>query len=163
MDIRRAFPSKYISAGDLNGKTVRVTISGIKFEKMKNRSGAEEQKPVLFFKEAKKGLVLNKTNSDRIAHVYGWETGSWTGKILELYSAEVDAFGEQVEAVRVRVPVGDAIPPLGATHQVPQRQAAPPQRAPQPPPPQEEVPFGGDVPPPTDEFSDLPPEDEIPF
>lgn len=109
MDIRSAFPSKYLRAADilaLPNKTIRLTIAGLKLETLQSRNKEDEQKPVLYFRGAKKGLVLNKTNSDRIAHHYGWNTDEWSGKTVDLYVAEVDAFGEVVEAIRVKVATG---------------------------------------------------------
>lgn len=114
---------------------------------MKARNGGDESKPVLYFSDAKKGLVLNKTNSDRIAHSYTWETDSWKGRKIDLYTATVDAFGEEVEAVRVKIPAPagtvPGAPTLGATKSIPE--------------PEEILPSA------SDELSDLPPEDEIPF
>ena len=111
MDIRKAFPSKYVKASDLNGKQVRLTILGIKFERM--QQGDDQTKPVLYFDGTDKGFVLNKTNGDRIAAVYGWETDSWRGKQIILYPTEVDFQGKSVEAIRVKLPAAQA-PPLGA-------------------------------------------------
>jgi hypothetical protein len=116
MDIRKAFPSKYLGAADLlhlPSRSLRLTIAQLTTETLESREKGPEEKPILYFKGAKKGLVLNKTNSTKIGNTLGWDTDKWTGRMVELYVAEVEAFGETVEAIRVRVPVqpvtGDGI------------------------------------------------------
>lgn len=122
MDIRTAFPSKYLRAADIaampNG-VCRLRIASLAFEAMKNKQNEEETKPILYFEKAKKGIVLNKTNSDRIAASFGWDTDSWVGHTVELYVAEVSAFGETVDAIRIRIP--KAPPPAATSKAAPQR------------------------------------------
>jgi hypothetical protein len=57
-----------------------------------------------------KGLVLNKTNSKVIATAYGDDSEAWQGKEIILFMALVDFRGDQVEAIRVRVPKPQAAP-----------------------------------------------------
>ncbi len=102
MKISSAFPSKYIKASDLMDHEVTVTMSHVAMESID--IGEKETKPVLYFEGKKKGLVLNKTNSKTIATFYGDDTDSWNGEPLILFPAMVDFRGDQVEAVRVRVP-----------------------------------------------------------
>lgn len=67
-------------------------------------SAAEtELKPVLYFRETEKGLVLNKTNASTISGLYGPETDEWGGKKIALFGQEVDFQGRQVLAIRVRM------------------------------------------------------------
>jgi hypothetical protein len=114
MDIRSAFPSKYLSAVDLAAsptRSVRVTIESIEMETMKSRERGDEEKAIVYFRGKTKGLVLNKTNSNTIAHSFGFDTDDWIGQTIELYTAEVEAFGEMVEAIRVRIPKAATPPP----------------------------------------------------
>src|ERR1039457_4427886 len=59
---------------------------------------------ILFFKESKddRGLVLCKTNSRLIAGIYGVDTDDWIGERVTLFPARVEAFGETVDAIRIR-------------------------------------------------------------
>ena len=66
--------------------------------------GDDGEKPVLYFTKAKKGLVLNKTNSKVIIQAYGDDTDGWEGQPLILFPAMVDMRGDTVEAIRVRAP-----------------------------------------------------------
>lgn len=107
MDIRNSFPSKYLRAAQVAncpGGTIRVQIDRLAIETMRARGGASEEKPVLYFARAKKGIVLNRTNADVIGKAFGWESNDWRGHTVELFVAEVEAFGEMVDAIRVRIP-----------------------------------------------------------
>ena len=98
------FPSKYITAHDLNDKPHDLAIARVDVEKMRSYAGGEEEKKlVVYFDGAKKGLVLNKTNALAIAEICSTpESDAWTGTVVQLYSTQVNAFGSMVDAVRVR-------------------------------------------------------------
>ncbi len=107
MNIDAAFPSKYLKAHDLLGKTVRLKIAGITVEKL-----GEDLRPIISFAGTDKTLVVNKTNANRISASYGRETDDWIGKDIEVYPDQVEFQGRMVEAIRVRIP---AKPPQGKT------------------------------------------------
>jgi hypothetical protein len=100
MKVSDAFPSKYLKAVDLQDKNVTLVIDRVEFENI----GDDDRKLVIYFTKAKKGLVLNKTNSKTIAATYGDDTDGWSGKSIVLFPAMVDFRGDTVEAIRVRVP-----------------------------------------------------------
>lgn len=100
----------YIEGQNLVDKMMTLTICKIQTEKMKDHKGRDAEKYVLYFRETKKGLVLNKTNAKRIAILYGCQTGEWDGKQITLYAEEVKAFGEIHNAVRV----AEAVPGNGS-------------------------------------------------
>ena len=95
------FPSKYVKHSDLNGKEVAVTIAGLDIEEV---GMDNETKPVVNFKDAKKGLILNMTNYDAIAEGYGEETDGWSGKTIVLYGDKTRFGGKIVDCVRVKLP-----------------------------------------------------------
>lgn len=99
MRISGAFPSEYLKAADLQGKSVTVVM-----ERVEIREVGDGPKPILYFEGKEKGLVLNKTNSNTVATIYGDETDEWIGQPLVLFEAQVDFQGRQVSAIRVRVP-----------------------------------------------------------
>lgn len=94
------FPSPYLAATDVEAKPV-VTIKTITKKTMKNRDGEDEVKPVIFFNEMEKGMVLNKTNAEIIASLYGNTLEDWTGERVQLHSVMVEAFGKRQPAIRV--------------------------------------------------------------
>lgn len=118
MNIDTAFPSKYLKAHDLGGKTVKLKITGINVEKL-----GEDLRPVISFNGTEKTLVVNKTNANRITQSYGKETDDWIGKDIEVYPDQVEFQGRMVEAIRVRVP---ARPPQGKPAVTGQFAAPPP-------------------------------------
>ncbi len=104
MNIEQAFPSKYLKAdtdipesGDLI-----VTIDSVASETMGQGEKAST-KPIVYFREVDKGLVLNKTNATTIAKLHGPETDNWPGKMVALFATEVDFQGKQTLAIRVRL------------------------------------------------------------
>jgi arabinogalactan endo-1,4-beta-galactosidase len=130
MNINDAFPSKYLKASDLQGRPANVTISNVVYEDI----GKGEEKPILHFQGKQKGMVLNKTNGNNIAAIYGPETEDWVGQPIVLFEAMVDFQGKTVPALRVRAP---------QPKDRPVRQAPPPQAlAPSyPPNDMDEAPF----------------------
>lgn len=99
MNINDAFPSNYLKSSDLKGGTPTVTMSHVVSEQM-----GDDRKLVLYFQGKEKGMVLNKTNANNIANIYGPETEGWQGKKVMLAVAWVDFQGRSVEAIRVRPP-----------------------------------------------------------
>lgn len=102
MRISDVFPSQYVAAADLRGKDVTLEIKSVTLEQMRTHGDKMAQKPVLWFQKATKGMVLNSTNARIIAKLYGDETDGWPGKSVTIYPARVKAFGETVDAIRVR-------------------------------------------------------------
>jgi hypothetical protein len=103
MNINNAFPSKWLKAGDIPDDTDLVlTINKVEVQEVGQGEDAE-QKPVLFFSESEKGLVLNKTNAGTISKLYTPETDNWLGKRIALFSTEVDFGGNQTLAIRIRM------------------------------------------------------------
>ena len=102
MKISAQFPSNYVKAADLNGKPCPLTIRTCVLEEL-GQGNDKEQKPVLYFNGAQKGLVLNKTNSNVIAESYGDETAGWEGKPVEVYPTQVEFKGKTVDGIRLRI------------------------------------------------------------
>ena len=100
--INDLFPSLYLAASDVHNKPV-VTIKSFSKKTMKNKQGENEDKPVIFFNEFEKGMVLNKTNAKTISMLYGNELEQWIGERVQLQAVIVDAFGESQEAIRVSI------------------------------------------------------------
>jgi hypothetical protein len=105
-NIGDAFPSKFLKASDLKGKPAKVTISKVVFEPV---GQTKEMKAVVYFKGAQKGLVLNKTNSNRIVAIIGSPiTEEWPGHPITIYPTDTEYQGESVECIRVKTVPGQA-------------------------------------------------------
>lgn len=99
MRISEAFPTKYVSAPDLQGKDINLTINHVAMESVGSPS---ENLPVIYFMGTQKGLVLNKTNGQTIAEQHGDESDQWQGKKITLYPTSTDYAGRTVPCIRVR-------------------------------------------------------------
>lgn len=99
--LTEAFPSKFLSASDLQGREVVVKITHVTSEKLGN-----DQKFICYFAGKQKGLALNKTNFKNIVRITGYDnTDDWTGADICLYEAMVDFQGDSVPAVRIKAPL----------------------------------------------------------
>ena len=107
MNTNDLFPSNYIRSGDLKGVARRLIMDRIEMEDVSE----DDTKPVLYFQGAKKGLVLNKTNSNLISSKYGPETDGWAGKEIELFPTQTEFKGQTVDCLRVRFYVPPAADP----------------------------------------------------
>lgn len=102
MKMSECFPSKFLKAADLPaGREARLTISYVEMQPMEQTGDA---KPVAFFENQQKGLVLNVTNAGTIAESYGDETDAWIGRQIILYAARTTFAGRPVPCLRVRIP-----------------------------------------------------------
>ena len=98
-NILDAFPSKYLKAADLDGREIRVTMERIEMETI-----GDDEKPVLYFKGKNKGVVLNKTNSNNIGMVYGFDYDFWPGQPVVLYESMTDFQGKTTPCIRIKTP-----------------------------------------------------------
>ena len=129
MNIDQAFPSNYIKSSNLEGRAVPVVIDRVAVEEVGRN---KDTKPVLYFRGKEKGLVLNRTNSNKIAEIAGSkDTEDWAGVQVAIYPSTTEFGGETVECIRIKA--------------VPQRQQQAAAPAPPPPPPvdvsEDDIPF----------------------
>tara|TARA_Y100000310_G_scaffold261327_1_gene270624 strand:- start:4532 stop:4924 length:393 start_codon:yes stop_codon:yes gene_type:complete len=107
MNITTAFPSKYLRAADLQGKREPVVMDRVLVETVGSGTDVEDR-PVLYFAQKDKGIVLNKTNANTISDAYGAETDTWEGKTVVLFPSRVAFSGKMVDCIRIDIP---AAPP----------------------------------------------------
>lgn len=143
MKIGASFPSDYLKAAHIpDGRRIIVTIENVQIQKIQ-----KDTRPVVYFQGKDKGLVLNKTNANKITEIAGTdETDNWRGVQIALFSTMVDYQGKPVAAIRVDYPNGLSRPSQ------PQRFAARPQPGWTDPPPHTDA----DRPPVDDSDDDIP-------
>lgn len=96
--------SKFLSHNDISDvEDTVVTIKGVDRESVGQGAQAKE-KWILYFRELKKGLALNKTNGETLGSMLQtFEMDEWIGKKIALYvKDDVEYQGKLVCAVRVR-------------------------------------------------------------
>ncbi|MGI6168317.1 MAG: hypothetical protein ACOYI4_01185 [Christensenellales bacterium] len=86
------------------GEDLIVTISRANEEQFTGTGGKKDEGLVIHFKEKDiKPMICNATNAKSITKIAGSPyIEDWQGVKIQLYSAEVSAFGETVDALRVR-------------------------------------------------------------
>jgi hypothetical protein len=88
-----------IRAADLGNSEYTVVIASVE-----QKAFDDGNKLVISFENARKKLIANKTNSARIAQLYGDETDHWVGREINLRAEMVDFKGKPTMAVRVQPP-----------------------------------------------------------
>lgn len=108
MNIKSAFPSQWLAAAELEGEEKTLKIKDVVLEDV-----GSDQKPVVTFYGAKKGLVLNKTKSVVIADILGSEeTDDWAGHYITIFPDRIAFQGKMVDTISIRS--GDAAKKLAA-------------------------------------------------
>ena len=104
-DINALFPSKYLRSADYEkGEETTYVISRVEVEKVGEKDGREERKPVLFFQNEEKGMVLNRTNADTIADLYGNDTEGWAGRPITVFVMRVSGPNGMTDGIRLKAP-----------------------------------------------------------
>lgn len=94
----------YLGAWSLDpGMDMILTIDSVKKEPVTGADGKKEDCTVARFKEDVKPMILNATNSKIIEKIYGTPyIEDWKGKPIQIYAAKIRAFGEEMDALRIR-------------------------------------------------------------
>jgi hypothetical protein len=81
---------------------LKLIIEKVQKEQVKTAEGSQEC-IVAYFKGGQKGMIINKTNAKIITKILDTPyIEQWAGKSIIIYAAKVRAFGEMVEALRVK-------------------------------------------------------------
>lgn len=86
------------------GEEKILTIRSVKMELVTGPDGKKEQCTVIHFQEpGVKPLICNRTNAKVITKLAGSPyIEDWTGQQIQLYVAQVMAYGEKVDGLRIR-------------------------------------------------------------
>ena len=103
MNRTAAFPSEFLKSDEVSSKGEIFEMDEVELREFQDPQTKEKSnKPVLSFSNSDKGLILNKTNWDRIVKKHGPESNKWKGKKITLYLEAVEAFGKVTDAIRVK-------------------------------------------------------------
>lgn len=93
----------YIGAYSLLPNEERVVeIESVTRKMVKGEGGKEEECTVANLK-GEKPFILNKTNCKTLERIYGTPyIEQWYGKSIIIFAAKIKAFGEEMEALRIR-------------------------------------------------------------
>jgi hypothetical protein len=126
-DLNDCYGSKYLSAADLGDKKLRTRIAKIRKEAMRQQSGAERPKFVIYFTTLDKPMVLNATNKIALVEQLGNVPADWIGAEIGLYTENTQFAGKPVKGLRLRVlgPAKTAAKPAPAKTAKPAKSAKP--------------------------------------
>jgi hypothetical protein len=102
--LNEAFPSKHLKAADVPEPVV-ATIKLAELERMKDFSGKEVTKVVVYFNKKLKPLPLNRTNFESIAGICGsYDSDDFPSTKVEVYATKTSMNGQVKDCVRIRAP-----------------------------------------------------------
>lgn len=101
---KKEFNYDYMGSYSLpEGKDVIMTIKETRKEKVTGQNGKKEDCFVCYFVESDKPMILNRTNCKAIERIYKSPyIEEWPGLRVQIGIDTVSAFGESVEALRIR-------------------------------------------------------------
>lgn len=101
---KKAFNKDYLGSHDLDeGKDLNAVINHVEVRKVKNTQGEESSKNIAILQGQLKPMILNVTNCKIIKKFAGSNyIEDWGDIPIIIYIARVQAFGEEVEALRIR-------------------------------------------------------------
>ena len=106
MNVLEMYRSSYLKSDDLNGQAFCFTITDCSAEKV----GEGEKRLVLAFLEVSSLMILDRTNTNMLAELYGPETSEWRGKVIKLAPSTTLFLGEIVKYIRICQERCDEIP-----------------------------------------------------
>ena len=94
----------YLGAYSLNpGQELILTIKTVVREIVTGDKGKKEECTVIHRVEKEKPMILNRLNAKTISNIHlSPYIEDWAGKKVQIFATLVDAFGEKVEALRIR-------------------------------------------------------------
>jgi hypothetical protein len=93
----------YLGSHNLEkGEEMLLTIAKFEGEEEVDSQEGKKVKQVLYFKENVPKMILNITNGNTLANLYGSHPEHWIGKQIQVYAASVKAFGKTQDALRIR-------------------------------------------------------------
>jgi len=96
-----AWPSRYLTAADVEGKAFTATIASVEFEKMQDGT----EKPVAFFEKLQKGVVLNKTKGKFLASLSkSLKFSDWVGLEVQVRAGVTSFKGDEVACIKFERP-----------------------------------------------------------
>src|SRR5271165_4152014 len=99
------YPTKHLSGTSVSAP-IKATIDKVVVEPV---GQGNERKPILYFREGHKPMILNRTNADILAQKYGHDSDDWLGAQIVIFTTPVtDPSGKVVQGLRIRFPATKA-------------------------------------------------------
>jgi len=100
---KKQFNYDYLGSYSLpDGNDLILTIAKTGKEMITGQNGQKEECFVVHFKEDAKPMIMNRTNAKTIEKIYTPYIEDWIGKSIQVYTEKVKAFGDVMDALRIR-------------------------------------------------------------
>ena len=101
---KKVFNKDYLGSHDLDdGKDLVVEIDRVEVRTVKDSTGKDGKCNIAIFKGKVKPMILNVTNCKVIKNFSGSNyIEEWSNIPVTIYSKQIKAFGEEMEALRIR-------------------------------------------------------------
>jgi len=101
---KKLYNPDYLGAYSLEpGKDIILTIANVKNEIIMGTDGKKEECMVMRFSNNEKPMIINATNAKTITKLLQTPyIENWSGHRIQIFADKVKAFGDVVEAVRIR-------------------------------------------------------------
>jgi hypothetical protein len=94
-----AFPSPYLQTATVKAKPIVAVISHVEMETV-GQGADQKRKPVLYFDDGQKPMVLNRTNFEALADAFG-DSDEWSGNKVKVYVTRTQYAGKSIDGLRV--------------------------------------------------------------
>lgn len=112
MKISEFFPKRYATGEDLGGKPFTFTVRTVELEQMHPQPGSPAtEKPVIYFAETKRGIILSAPLARQLAALLGDDTATWTGRRVTIFPQPMNVAGQARVAIRARAATNGASQP----------------------------------------------------
>ena len=103
MKLTELFPSNLLKAQDVTdaGGEMPLKIANVEIKEFDGDNG-KERKPILIFADERR-MVLNKTNANIIAEMFGDDPDAWINREITLHVQSVEFQGKIVPSIRVKM------------------------------------------------------------
>lgn len=100
---RKLKDTNYLGSWDVVDSQLILTIKELKTERVLSPDGKSEELPVMYWIEQYKPMIMNVTNLKAVEKATGSKfIEDWQGKKLAIYTTPVKAFGQTVDALRIK-------------------------------------------------------------
>jgi hypothetical protein len=91
------FTSKFLKSADVKTKQRIAVISHLEIETV---GQDKRDKPVLYFEDGVKPMVVNRTNFEELEAAFG-DSDEWPGQKVKIFCAPTSYQGKRVDGIRV--------------------------------------------------------------
>lgn len=102
-DYRIGFRGPYVTAVELEGRTPTLQIDRVQLEMVPaiEPGQPDRERWIVYFRGAKRGWVLNRTNAECLVAMFGADVSKWPGHEITLHTTKVRVGSKTELGIRV--------------------------------------------------------------